>query len=108
MTWLDLQVLLRQGLALLHVEAPVVDRALARLRPRVLHEEHEAARLGGQVLFVMRSRMIDYSARPAGALADLEGAFQDVPDLGEIVTMTRVEGTGLVAHEARVRLCRPL
>src|SRR5207244_12474304 len=104
---LDLQVLLRQGLALLHVEAPVVDRALARLRPRVLHEEHEAARLGGQVLFVVRRRMVDDGARPAGALADLERALEDVPDLREVVTMARLKGARLLAREARVRFGRP-
>src|SRR2546422_11614239 len=108
MTWLDLQVLLRQGLALLHVEAPVVDRALARIRPRVLHEEHEAARLGGQILFEVRVRIEDHGAWAQRPVTDLERALEDVPDLGKIMAMARMEGAGLVADEARVRLARPL
>src|SRR3989454_9792009 len=107
MTWLAPQVLLRQGLAVLHVEAPIVDRALARLRPRVLHEEHEAARLGGEILFVVRRRMVDHGARTAGALADLERPCEDVPDLREIVPMARMKGAGLVTDEPRVWLARP-
>src|SRR5262245_49890939 len=105
---LDLQILFRQRLALLHVEAPVVDRALARLRPRILHEEHETARLGGEILFEVRVRVEDHRARAQRPVADLERALEDVPDLREIVTMARMEGAGLVAHEARVGLARPL
>src|SRR5262245_26048319 len=54
---LDLQVLLGESLALLHVEAPVVDRALAGARSRVLHEEHEPARLRGEILLVVGVRI---------------------------------------------------
>src|SRR5215470_4586237 len=105
---LDLQVLFRQGLALLHVEAPVIDRALACLRPRVLHEEHEAARLGGQILLEVRVWVEDDRARAQRPVPDLERALEDVPDLSEIVAVARMEGARLVAHEARVGLARPL
>src|SRR5260370_23488103 len=105
---LDLQVLLRQRLALLHIEAPVVDRALARLRPRVLHEEHEAARLGGKILLEVRVGVEDHRARAQRPVADLERALEDVPDLRKIVTMARMVGTGLVAHKTRVGLARSL
>src|SRR6266851_4595334 len=105
---LDRQVFLRQGFAFLHVEAPVVDRSFARVGPRVLHEEHETARLGGQVFFVARGRMVDHGARTESAIADLEGACEDVPDRRKVVAMTGMESAGLVAHEARVRLGRSL
>jgi hypothetical protein len=92
----------------LHVEAAVVDRALARVRPGVLHEEHQPAGFRGQVFFVVRVRIEDDGAWSHGALADFEGALEDVPHLREIVAVARVMGSGLVADEARVGLARSL
>src|SRR5687768_1195701 len=85
-----LEILLGELLALFHVEAAVVDRPAARRRARILAEEHEPAGLGRELLLVVRVGVEEHRARSAHLPADAELAFEDVPDLREVVPVQRV------------------
>src|SRR6266850_8154223 len=88
----------------LHVEAAVVDRPAARRGPRILHEEHDPAGLGDRRLLEVGIGIVEHRAGAIGLAADAELAFDDVPDLGEVVLVARMMSAGLVAHQAGVRL----
>src|SRR5215470_17366588 len=99
-----LEVLLGNGLARRHVEAAVVDRAASRGRSLVLHEEHEPTGRRRQRRFPVRVRIEQHRAGAVGALADLELALEDVPDLPEVVLVQWMVRARLVAHEAGIGL----
>src|SRR4029450_9601375 len=103
-----LEVLLGNGLARRYVEAAVVDRAAPGRRPLVLNEKHEPAGRRRQRRLPVRVRVEEHRARAVRTLADLELAFQDVPDLREVVLVQRMVRAGLIAHEAGIGLGRAL
>src|SRR5262249_51248907 len=65
-------------------------------------------RFGRQVFLEMRIGMKGHRALAILLAADQKLALQDVPDLGEIVTMTRMKRAGVVTNEACVGLGRSL
>src|SRR6266849_6821834 len=84
---LGIDSLLLHRLALRHVEPPVVDRAAAGGRALVLDEEHESAGLGAKRLLEVRVGIEQHRAAAVPAVADGDLAFEDVPDLGEVVSV---------------------
>src|SRR3954471_7597842 len=101
-----LEVFLADRLPRVHVEAPVVNRALAGGGPLVLDEEHEPAGLGDEGRLEMRVGVIEHRTGAIFRVADGESALEDVPDLREVVLVEWMMRAGLVAHEPRVRLRR--
>src|SRR4029077_1352173 len=99
---LPLHVLLGDRAALLHVEAPIVDRPAAGGRALVLHEQHQAPGAGGERRLEVRIRVEEHAARPIRRIPDLELPLEDVPDLGEVVLVERMVRARLVADEPRV------
>src|SRR5215813_15156574 len=84
-----LQVLLRKRWRLFKVHATVIDRRGAGRRTGVLHKEYRPA--GRRVHFMLEMRVghISYCAGAVELSGKGEFAFDDVPDLGEVVPVQR-------------------
>src|SRR5438067_146160 len=107
-SWSAFDVLLGNRAAGGQVEPPIVDRAAPGRWPLVLDEEHEPAGLGDEGRLEMRIGVIEHRPGAVRRLADREGAFEDVPDLREIVLVERMMRAGVVADQAGVGLGRRL
>src|SRR5262245_45225095 len=90
-----------------HVEAAVIDGRAARRGPRILHAEHDAARVRQQWLLEVRVGIEEHRAGAVVLAADAELALEDVPDLREIVLVAWVMRAGLVTDQAGVGLGGP-
>src|SRR5580704_5881992 len=81
----EIDALLGERLARLHVEAPGIDRTLASRRAGILHDQDLAAGRGVEGALEMRVGVVEHRARRAQPSADRELALQDEPDLREAV-----------------------
>src|SRR5215475_8413307 len=105
---LHVEPLLRNGLPGHDIEAAVIDRLPARGWALILYKQHDAARLGRKLLLVMRIGVVDHRAGLIDLSAYRERAFEDIPDLCEIVPVHGMVRAGLVAYKPGIGLGRSL
>src|SRR6266851_5043505 len=98
----EVDALVGERLARLHVEASGIDRPLAGRRAGILHDQDLAAGCGVEHALEMRVGVVEHRARRAQPSVDRELALQDEPDLREAVIVLGMMRARLEPEDAGI------